>query len=84
MHALDASSRSASGSIIALFLPPSSMRHGLRFWPQVRAIFLPVLALPVKLIFLIAGCSIIAFTISGASKGGHERMLRTPGGSPAS
>ena len=84
MHSLDALSKSASGSIIALFLPPSSMRQGLRFWPQWRATCLPVLVLPVKLTFLIAGCSIKVFTILGELAAGHERMFRTPDGKPAS
>jgi hypothetical protein len=84
MHSVTALLRSASGSIIALFFPPSSIRHGFRFSPHALATFLPVLALPVKLIFLTAGCAIIMFATSGAFDGGQVRMLSTPGGSPAS
>jgi hypothetical protein len=84
IHSRTAFSRSASWSIIALFLPPSSIRHGLRFCPQTRAICLPTLALPVKLIFFTAGCSIIIFATSGASAGRQDKILRTPAGSPAS
>ena len=69
MHAFAASSKSASGKMIALFLPPSSMRQGLRFWPHALAICRPVLVLPVKFTFRIAGCSIMALTTSGASDG---------------
>lgn len=74
----------ASSHTIALFLPPSSMRQGLRFSPQVLAIFRPVAVLPVKLILRTAGCSIMVFTTLGASWGRQLRILRHPGGRPAS
>lgn len=79
-----ATCRSASAQTIALFFPPSSIKQGLRFSPQVRAIFLPVAVLPVKLILRTSGCSIIAVTTSAASCGRQEMIFRQPGGRPAS
>jgi hypothetical protein len=77
-------SRSAPWHTIELFFPPSSMRQGLRFWPQDRAILRPTAVLPVKLILRTAGCSIIAFTTSAASVGRQWMIFRHPAGRPAS
>ena len=69
-HSFAARSRSASSSTMALFLPPSSIRHGLSAFPQIDDRMDPTIVLPVKFIFLICGCSIIALVITGASEGG--------------
>ena len=45
---------------------------------------LPVAVLPVKLIFLTKGCSMIALVISGASLLWWKMTFRTPSGRPAS
>lgn len=67
-----------------LFFPPNSIKQGLRFCPQERAILRPTAVLPVKLILRTAGCSIMVLTTSGASCGRHETKFRQPGGRPAS
>ena len=83
-HSLAASSRFASSRTMALFLPPSSIRQGLRYFPQVAAMMLPTAVLPVKLTFLIKGFAIKAVVNAGASSGLNVTMLRHPGGRPAS
>ena len=67
-----------------VFLPPSSIRHGFNAFPHVDAIMDPTAVLPVKLIFLTAGCSIKAVVMTGASSGLYARILSTPAGKPAS
>jgi hypothetical protein len=56
MHASTALGISASSSTMALFLPPSSIKQGLKCWPHIFAILRPTDVLPVKLTFLTARC----------------------------
>lgn len=74
----------ASARTIALFLPPNSIKQGLRFCPQTAASFRPTAVLPVKLILRTAGCSTMALTTAGASCGRQEIRLKQPAGTPAS
>lgn len=69
---------------MALALPPSSMMTGLRCLPAVAAMIDPTAVLPVKFIFLIAGCVIRVFVVSAASWGLWKTRSNTLAGRPAS
>ena len=83
-HCVAAVCKLASSRTMALALPPSSSRTGLRFLPAVDAIMRPTAVEPVKLIFLIAGSSIRAVVTCAASSGRWKRTLSAPAGRPAS
>ena len=66
-HPWAAFSRFASLRTIVGAFPPSSIKTGFKFLPACAAMILPTAVLPVKLIFLTKGCSMIAVVTSAAS-----------------